>query len=94
MGNSMKNLSKTMNEDNEKGARKQMLEELFEDFHSNRIQIYWMNFTRGIFFGLGTILGGTVLIAVIIWLLGQLVTIPFIGEYISGIIDSLNQSQK
>ena len=78
---------------NEKDARHQLLEELFEDFHSNRVQIYWMNFTRGIFFGFGTLLGGTVLVALLLWLLGQLSLLPYIGDYIRGIVEAINQAK-
>jgi len=88
----MKNSTiKKLNSDNEKGARHQLIEELFDDFYRSRRQIYWMNFTRGIFFGFGTVLGGTVLIALLLWLLGQFVVIPFIGDYIRNIIDAINQ---
>lgn len=85
----IKEIPKIINDDNERGARHQLIEELFNDFHSNRRQVYWMNFTRGIFFGFGTILGGTVLVALLIWLLGQFVGFPYIGEYIRNIINAM-----
>lgn len=53
----------------ELSARKSLLEELFYDFNRNRTQVYLMNFVRGIFFGLGSVLGGTIVIALIVWLL-------------------------
>lgn len=81
-----KKISKRIKTDNEKGARRNLIEELFYDFHRSRRQVYWMNFNRGIFFGFGTILGGTVLITTLIWLLGQLVEFPYVGEYIRNII--------
>ena len=52
-------------------ARKALLEELFYDFHQNRRQVYWMNFVRGIFFGFGSLLGGTIVVAIVVWVLGQ-----------------------
>ena len=78
-----------INIDNEVGARHQLFEELFNDFHRSRVQVYWMNFTRGIFFGFGTILGGTVLVAFVIWILGMFDTLPYIGEYIRNIINAM-----
>lgn len=60
---------KRVERDNEIGARKNLIEELFYDFHRNRAQVYLMNFIRGIFFGLGSVLGGTIVIALIVWLL-------------------------
>ncbi|NTW62413.1 hypothetical protein HGB25_03340 [Candidatus Saccharibacteria bacterium] len=50
-----------------------------------------MNFTRGLFFGFGTVLGGTVLIALLVWILGQFVSFPGIGENISQLIDALQK---
>lgn len=58
-----------------------MLEELFNDFYIRRKQVYKMNFFRGIFFGLGSAFGGTVIIALIIWLLSLFVNFPLVGEF-------------
>jgi hypothetical protein len=71
---------------NERGARRQLIEELFQDFHSSRYQVYTFNFVRGIFFGFGTVLGGTVFVAMIVWILSQ-----FIGWFPSIIGDWLHQ---
>jgi hypothetical protein len=70
----------------ERHARRQLLEELFYDFDHSRSQIYWTNFVRGIFFGLGSVLGGTVIVALVVWLLGQFVGFPIVGEYIRHIV--------
>ncbi len=85
----IKKIKKNIDDGNESGARHQLIEELFNDFHSNRRQVYWMNFTRGLFFGFGTLLGGTVLVAFLIWILGQFDSLPFIGEYIRNIISTM-----
>lgn len=78
-------------EKRETESRRQVLEDLFYDFNKSRAQIYWMNFTRGIFFGFGTVLGGTVLVAIIIWILGLLAGwLPF-GEYIRHIIEAFQR---
>ncbi len=74
----------------EKSARVNVIEELFYDFNRNRAQVYWMNFTRGIFFGLGTILGSTVIIAIIIWTLSQFTNwFPATGQYLERLIEAL-----
>jgi hypothetical protein len=81
--------------DNENGARKGILEDLFYDFHRSRRQVYAMNFTRGIFFGVGSVLGGTIVIALIVWLLNLLVDIPGgIGDFIQYIVNIVNQHPK
>jgi hypothetical protein len=76
--------------DNENGARKAILEDLFYDFHKSRRQVYLMNFFRGVSFGVGSILGGTVVVAVLIWLLNLLVDIPGgIGQFIQYIVNTV-----
>ena len=60
--NIVKRIVQKIAHDNEVGARKGVLEDLFNDFNANRAQVYKFNFIRGIFFGLGSVLGGTVLI--------------------------------
>jgi hypothetical protein len=76
------------------GAQRGLLEELFNDMYKNRGQIYLMNFVRGLFFGLGSVLGGTLLIALLIWLLAQLGTVvPFLSDFIQQILDALGRSK-
>lgn len=57
---------------NEKGAREAVLEQLFNDFNRSRFAIYKMNFFRGIFFGLGSALGATIVVGLLIWILSLL----------------------
>ncbi len=62
----------------EQSARYRLLEELFNDFNRSRSEVYRLNFIRGIIFGLGSALGGTVVIALIVWLLSLFTDIfPF-----------------
>lgn len=67
------------------------MEELFYDFHRNRKQVYMMNFVRGIFFGLGSVLGGTVVVALIVWLLA-LFSDTWLGPLVQNIVDTVRQS--
>lgn len=76
----VKKASKKIKEGNERGSRASMLEELFYDFNRSRVEIYKMNFVRGIFFGLGSVLGGTVVIALLAWILHFFVQLPLIGD--------------
>lgn len=52
-------------------------------------RIVWMNFISGVFKGVGIIVGATVVIALIIWLLGFFVDFPLIGDYISDLKTTL-----
>ena len=64
------------------GARRTVVEEMFNDLYNDRKAIYKMNFFRGIFFGLGSVLGATVVVTIIVWVLSFFVNIPGIGETI------------
>ena len=63
-----------------KGASAKLAEELFYDLYTERRRIYKINFFRGIFFGAGSALGGTLVIALVVWLLSLFVNFPVIGE--------------
>jgi Domain of unknown function (DUF5665) len=74
----------------EKSARQAVLEDLFYDFNRSRVEIYRMNFIRGIFFGLGSVLGGTLLVALLVWLLSLFgVLFPPIAHFVDGIITAM-----
>lgn len=76
----------------ELGARRELLEELFNDFHSSRRQVYAMNFWRGIFFGFGSALGATVLITLLVWLLGQFADFfPALADFLNHLIDTMQR---
>lgn len=79
--------------DNERGARTAIIEDLFCDFNRSRSQVYWMNFVRGVFFGFGSVLGATVVVAILIWVLGQFAGLfpSFVGDMIKQIVDAMQK---
>ena len=71
-------------------AQEAILNDLFYDIYRNRGRIYGINFIRGIFFGFGSILGGTILIAIVIALLSLLVQIPGgLGDFFRWVIETI-----
>ncbi len=86
----VKKIINTMQHDNERGAREAILEELFYDFYRSRVKIYRMNFVRGIYFGFGSVLGATLVVALLVWLLGILAFVfPPVGNFFNGIIEAI-----
>lgn len=84
--------AKKVKADNERGARRELIEELFYDFHTSRREVYWMNFFRGVFFGVGSIIGGTIVLAVVLGLLNLLVDLPGgVGDFIEYIMHTVEQ---
>lgn len=91
MGKIKKIREKKLN-NQELDAEEAVLDDLFYDLYRNRGRVYKINFIRGIFFGLGTFLGGTVLITVLITVLTWLTNIfPGISDYINWIITSFHK---
>ncbi len=79
----------------ENESRRGVIEDLFYDFHRSRAQVYRMNFVRGIFFGFGTVIGGTIIVAILIALLGLLTDIPGgVGDFIQFVVDTVQNSSK
>lgn len=79
-------------DNNEREARKNVIEELFYDFNRSKTQIYWVNFQRGIVFGMGSVLGGAVIIALSAALLTYFVDLPAgIGDFIQDILDAMSR---
>ncbi len=62
---------------------------LFEDFYKNKARIYKLNFVRGLFFGLGSALGGTVVLALVVYILSWFIDLPVIGDGVDRIIETV-----
>ncbi len=55
-------------------------------------RIFWANLVAGVARGIGWVLGGTLLIAVLIFILAQLTAIPVVGEYFRWISESIRHT--
>ncbi len=74
-------------------AAVQALEYLLAAGYVSRRRLYHENFMRGLFFGFGSVLGATVLIAFLLWILSLFSDIPFIGDIARAVRDSINAAQ-
>lgn len=89
-----KRLFNRVKKDQTDGARKAVLQELFNDLNSSRKDVYVTNFFRGVFFGVGSVVGGTIVVALALIILGWLTDIPGgVGDFIQYIVDVVNKSQ-
>ena len=64
-------------------------EHKFVRAHDSWIGLIWFQVVRGLAFGLGSVLGATVLVAIFIFMLGELDFIPILGEWAQQILDIL-----
>ncbi len=90
----LKKIKRSQAESAERSARRTLIEELFYDFHRSRAQVYVMNLIRGIMFGAGSVIGGTLVIALLIWVLSLLANVitPLDGLF-NGISSTLETSE-
>jgi len=66
------------------------LEYLFAAGYVNKKRLYFANFMRGIFFSVGSILGATVVIALLLWILSLFGNIPLIGDFMRSLESTIN----
>ncbi len=81
-----KKTSQNIQKDQAVGAHREILEQLFDDHYKYRWRVYKMNFVRGIFFGVGSVIGATIIVSFVIWIL-TLLNVP------DNFIDSIETKQ-
>ncbi len=70
----------------------EIIDELYYDFSRNRRKVYWINFVRGIFFGLGVFIGGTVVVAALIAIMAWLANFfPTFADFFNWLIDIMSR---
>ena len=57
--------------------------------YSSTWRVMWLNFLRGLAFGLGSVIGATLLVYIVIQTLAQIEFIPILGDWAIQIIDQI-----
>jgi len=65
------------------------LESIFEGGYLDHKRVYKINFIRGIFFGFGVFVGGTIVVALLLWIMGLFTEIPLVGEFTETVRDTI-----
>lgn len=89
--NPIKKLIGSVKKGQQQSAQEQILQDLFQDMYKHRAKIYKMNFVRGIFLGLGTAIGGTLVVALLIWILSFFINAPVVGDFVRDVQSSINK---
>ncbi len=55
--------------------------------HNSLWRLVLFQFTRGLAFGLGSVLGASILVSLVVWWLAQFEFIPIIGDFTKQLID-------
>ncbi len=70
------------------------LEILFATDYINKKKLYLNNFLRGMAFSAGGIIGATVLIGLLLWILSLFDSVPLIGPLLENTRETIQQSDK
>jgi hypothetical protein len=65
------------------------LHHIFEAGYADRTRLYKMSFMRGLFMGLGSIIGATIVVTLVIWVLSLLGYVPVVRHVVEPLQDAL-----
>lgn len=69
------------------------IELLFTTKYFSKRKLYWENFVRGMAFGAGGVIGASLLVAVLLWILSLFDTVPLIGPFFDTARESIQHQQ-
>jgi len=61
--------------------------------YANPWRMMWVSFLRGLAFGLGSVLGATILVYVTVQILAQIEFIPILGDWAAQIIGEIESNR-
>jgi len=65
----------------------------FIRMHNSLTRLIWFNFMRGLAFGLGSVIGATVLVSVLVFLLRGVDFIPIIGDWATEVLSVITEQK-
>lgn len=65
----------------------------FVRLHDKPLKMLMFQFFRGLAFGLGSVVGATMLVSLLAWWLSQFEFLPIVGEWARQIADEIGQSR-
>ncbi len=66
------------------------MENVYEANYAHRKQIYVMSFLKGVAAGFGGVIGATIVVALLLWLLTLVETVPFLEDASNKIQNTIN----
>ena len=86
--------------DNEKAVQLRLAEAIETLNDNNLMRIYssswwiiWTNFLRGLAFGLGSVIGASILVYITVQILAQIEFIPILGDWALRLISEIEKSR-
>ncbi len=70
-----------------------MLANIYDSGYIDRNQMYKMSFLKGLVGGLGGVIGATIVVALLIWLLSLFNDVPLIGRLVDNLQNTIESSK-
>jgi uncharacterized protein (DUF697 family) len=67
---------------------------IFETGYLDKKQAYKTSFIKGIFGGFGGVIGATVVVAILLWVLSLFGNVPLIGRFVDNVEHTVQNAQK
>lgn len=67
-----------------------ILEDIVVSGYSSNWRFVTYSFFRGVLYGFGIVIGGTIIVALVIWILSQFNEVPLIGPIFDRILEIIN----
>lgn len=71
-----------------------MIQNIYESGYADKNQTYKMSFLKGVLAGLGGVIGATLVLALMIWILSLLGDVPLIGRITENIVQTVEQAKE
>jgi hypothetical protein len=65
----------------------------FMQVFNHPVKFLWYSFLKGLMVGLGSVLGASVLVAIVIYLLAQVRLVPILGDLVQDVINQIQSEQ-
>jgi uncharacterized membrane protein YfcA len=70
------------------------LEALYDAVRPERRSVYWTSFWKGVFSGVGGVIGATLVVAMMLWLLSLFSELPLVGDFMDSLRNTIEPNSQ
>lgn len=75
-------------------AVEMMLVKDYIELLGNTKRLIWSSLVRGVFVGFGTVIGATVMVGLLLWILSLLNDVPWVGKIFENLQQTINDAKQ